>query len=63
MPWGSKRREPGWCTGCGKVGADFVERRPMLIGGLAYVRVCPACYEAGWRLDGAHEEGEFVLAK
>lgn len=63
MPWGSKRREPAYCIGCGKVGTDFVERRPMLIGGLAYLRVCPACYRDGWRLEGAHEEGQFVLAE
>jgi len=35
----------------------------MLIGGLAYLRVCPACYREGWRLEGAKEDGTFVLAE
>jgi hypothetical protein len=47
---------PAWCAGCGRVGTQWVERRPCADG---WIRLCPACYiRHAWRLVGPVEHNE-----
>lgn len=54
MPWGHPdATEALWCLTCGTVGPEY-RQRTVLRGGVPTptprVRICPPCFEAGWRL-------------
>jgi hypothetical protein len=63
MPWGHPdSREAMYCVGCGVIGVEWVQRRPLgATRPTPRVRVCPPCHQGGWRLVGAVEAGAFYL--
>jgi hypothetical protein len=45
-------RLPAWCVGCGRVDYDARDSMPTPDNlPTAVVRVCPPCWDDGWRLE------------
>ena len=65
MPWlDPSFLEPMYCAPCGRIGIEHVERVKLTsppILPTPWLRNCPDCYDAGWRLVGDVVAGTWTM--
>jgi hypothetical protein len=52
-----------WCIGCARIGPEWVQKKTLAPPGTDKlptnpIRVCPPCFDAGWRLHEPTEENQ-----